>query len=260
MPYRRFSIVLAAFCLMVTPAFCQQLQDWEFNINGTDYYPAGGATFATVPGLNASGFNNSTSLGTFTITFDPGTAGSFYIGAWFFDPAAVPFYNEWGGVNGSPAAGQTWQIDIPEYDSSSPNLGNGTIIDNLAAGTLDDTNHVPGTTSNYLENCGAYTPGVGVNTSCNDLVSMALGFNFTLTAKQEEIITLALSSTNPGGFSLEDIHPVDGSNSSEVDVYYQGSASTQGVGGKVPEPATWVLLATGIAFLAAGTRRRWARR
>ena len=259
MIYRRFSLIFVAFCMTALPAFCGSLQDWEFNVNGTDYYPAGGATFASVPGLNASGFNTTTSLGTFTLTFDPGVAGSYYVGAWFFDPASVPFYNEYGAVNGSAAAGQQWQIDIPEYDAVSANLGSGTIVDNLANGALNGTNSVPGTTGNYLDTCGANTAGGAPDATCNDLVSMAQGFNFNLTASQQEVITLTLSSSNPGGFSLEAIHPVDGANTSETDIFYQATATGGGVS-PVPEPASWLLLATGLAFLAAGVRRRLAKR
>jgi hypothetical protein len=88
---------------------------------------------------------------------------------------------------------------------------------------------------------------------------MAQGFNFNLTASQQEVITLTLSSSNPGGFSLEAIHPVDGANTSETDIFYQATATGGGVS-PVPEPASWLLLATGLAFLAAGVRRRLAKR
>ena len=261
MRYFKFSLILAALCMVALPAFCGSLQDWEFNINGTDYYPLLGETFSSVPGLDASGFNATTSLGSFTLTFNPGVGGSYYVGAWFFDPSSVPFYNEYGAVNGSPAAGQQWQIDIPEYDATSANLGSGTILDNLASGALNNTNSVTGTTSNYLFTCGANGSG-GPDATCNDLVSMAQGFNFGLTASQEEVITLNLLSTDPGGFSLEDVHPVDGANSSESDVYYQATAVTQGVGGggNTPEPGSWLLVATGVAFLGAGMRKRLAKR
>jgi len=259
MRLRRISLIFAALCMTAVPAFCGSLQDWEFNVNGTDYYPLNGDTFSSVLGLDASGFDVATGLGIFTLTFDPGVAGSYYIGAWFWDPSSVPFYNEYGVVNGAPVDGQTWQIDIPEYDTTSANLGFGTILDNLASGALNDTNSVPGTTSNYLLTCGAYGGGA-VDTTCNDQVSMAQGFNFSLAANQEEVITLALSSTDPGGFSLEEIHPVDGANVTEADIFYQGTAATQGVG-NVPEPASWLLFATGAAFLATlGMRRRWAKR
>src|SRR5271165_3189138 len=188
----RFFLAVVLAGMFVTSAYPDSLQDWEFNVNGATYYPSGGSTFASVPGLDASAFSSATGLGTFELTFSPGAAGNYYVGAFFFDPASVPFYNEYGIVNGSAAAGQSWQIDIPQYDATSANNGAGTIIDNLAAGTLDDTNSITGTTSNYLNDCGANTLGGTPNTSCNDLVSMALGFNFSLAAGQSEVITLNL--------------------------------------------------------------------
>jgi hypothetical protein len=261
MGYGRLSLMFAALCMAAVPASCgdYSLQDWEFNVNGTDYFPAGGATLASVPGLNFAGFDSTTGLGTLTLTYDPGAAGSYYVGAWFYDPASVPFYNEYGAVNGSAPAGQSWQIDIPEYDAVSLNHGSGTILDNLANGALNNTNSVPGTTTNYLDDCGANSGGPA-NVSCNDLVSMAQGFNFSLAANQEEVITLTLMSGNPGGFSLEEIHPIDGSNPTESDLFYQASAVAQGVGNTVPEPASWLLLAAGLGFLATGMRRRLVKR
>lgn len=245
---------------LVPAAFCSSLQDWEFNVNGTDYYPANGNTLSSVPGLVSSSFNSTTGLGTLTLTFDPGKAGSYYLGAWFFVPVTTPFYNEYGVVNGGAAAGQQWQIDIPEYDAVSANHGSGTILDNLAAGTLNDTNSVPGQTTNYLNNCGANGGGAAM-ASCNDLVSMAQGFHFTLTASQEEILTLVLGTSNPGGFSLEDVHPIDGSNATASDVYYSASVSTACVGPScgtsppppgVPEPASWTLVAGAAGIAALG--------
>src|ERR1700726_4213873 len=98
MTYRTVFVIFAALlCIAATPAFSDELQDWEFNINGTDYFPPT-ATFASVPGLNSAGFNSTTGLGTFVLTFNPGVAGTYNIGAWFYDPVAIPFYNEYGAV------------------------------------------------------------------------------------------------------------------------------------------------------------------
>lgn len=240
-------------------AVCSSLQDWEFNVNGTDYYPAGGSTLGSVPGLNSGSFNSTTGQGTLTITFNPGAAGNYYVGAFFFVPVSTPDFNEYGAANGSPAAGQTWQIDIPEYDAVSSNHGNGTIVDNLASEALSDGNSVPGTTSNFNDNCGA-NGGGAATASCNDLVSMALGFNFTLTSSQYEIITLTLGTSNPGGFSVEDIHPVDGSNPTAGDLFYSGSAATFTVGTSgVPEPASLGLFALAAGVLAFAGRRQMKR-
>lgn len=261
--FLRFGIGILAAALFATAAFPSSLQDWEFNINGTDYYPAGGATLGSVPGLDASAFNSTTGIGTITITFDPGAAGSYFVGGWFFDPVGVPFYNEYGQVNGSPDAGQSYEIDVPEYDVLSANHGAGTIVDDLAAGALTNTNTVPGTLSDYLFNCGA-NGGGAATAACNDFVSMALGFNFSLTADQEEVITLDLSSTDPGGFSLQDVHPIDGSNTAAASVFYSGSAVAEcsvncGGGGPpppVPEPSYTSFAAIGMVALTLILRKR----
>ncbi len=266
----RISSIILAVGICVPAAFSSSLQDWEFNVNGTDYFPSGGATLGTVPGLDSSGFNSTTGIGTLTLAYNPGVAGADYLGAFFYVPVGTPFYNEYGAVNGSAASGQTWQIDVPEYDVNTGagpyNHGAGTIVDHLANQSLNGTNSVPGTTANYLNDCGA-NGGGAANSACNDFVSMAEGFNFTLSAGFEEVLTLVLSNSNPGGFSLEDIHPVDGSNTSASAVYYSASVSQvcvdQSICGSMPppplspEPATWSLAGLAMGFLAIGMRRRF---
>src|SRR5581483_2596237 len=168
--------------------------------------------------------------------------------------------NEYGAKSGSPAAGQSWQVDVPDYDSDSNHTG--TILHNTENDSLDNKNHLPGTADNYLNNCAT-------GSTCNDAASMAMGFKFTLTATQEEVVTLLLSPNNPGGFYLEQIHPVDGNNSSEADLFFSGSAMTQAscTGPKCgpppppasPEPATWSLLAAGSAVVIFSRRRRFFR-
>jgi hypothetical protein len=208
------------------------LQENLFNVNGTQYYD----TF-TVPGLNAGGFNQTTGLGTLTLTFK-GKPGTYFVDAYFNLTLSVPFYNEYGTVTGSPAAGQTWQIDDPIY---------GTIFANAQSNTLDDTNHIPGTVSNYLGTCASvYAPGCA---NSNDEVSWAMGFGFTLGANQEEVITLNLSQTQPtSGFYLGQVHPVDPNNASPVNAYFNGTAVTK-PSTVIPEPDTWVLLLTGLSAL-----------
>lgn len=269
MSYGRLSGLAALLCLAAAPAFCDPvLQDWEFNINGVDYYPSGGATLGTVPGLNSASFNATTGEGTLTLTYNPGVACTdCFIGFWVWDPVSVPFYNEYGSTSGSPASGESWQIDNPEYDvNPSGNLaaGSNSILDNLASGTLDDTNWVTGTTGNYLSNCGALGGGAP-SASCDNAVSMALGFTFNLSAGQEEVITVNTSTTNTllGGFSVEDIHPVDGKNTTQSQLFLSANAVTQPVSRPptvVPEPSSWLLLATAGGFLALHLRKRLAER
>jgi hypothetical protein len=242
------------------------LYDYAINVNGTSYCPAGSTNgcsntggVSAVPGVSGS-YNTSTGLGSLTITFNPGSAGTYYIDGWAWADLAVPFYNEYGATSGSAAAGQSWQIDVPDYESDGNHTG--TIIANTLAGTLDNTNHVPGTTNDYNLDCGANGTGAA-NTSCNDATSLAMGFKFTLTSSQEAIVTFDFSTTNPGGIYLEQIHPVDGNNTAASALYLSGSASIVPVGTpppppppSVPEPASWSLAVLGFASAAFGLRRR----
>jgi hypothetical protein len=264
--FRILQLTLLAPLVCASAAYASSLQDWEINVNGTDYFPSGGSTFASVPGLNSAGYNATTGQGTLTLTFNPGTAGNYFVGAYFYVPVSVPFYNEYGAVNGSAAAGQSWQIDNPEYSETSLNHGAGSIVDNLANETLSNTNLVPGSLDNYLNNCGA-NGGGAVNTACNDFVSLALGFNFSLTATQYEVLTVTLSPNNPGGFSLEAIQPVDGANAAQSQIYYSGTAQLFNNNqpppppppSGVPEPASVGMLSLGGGALALILKRRVSR-
>jgi hypothetical protein len=230
------------------------LQDALFNVNGTVTEGS-----LAIPGLNASGFNATTGEGTLVFTFSPGAAGSYYFDAWFDNDLNVPFFNEYGAVSGTPSAGQTWEIGDPTayYNSGLPpgGLGPGVdIVDDTALNVLSSANSLPGNASNYLDNCAA-------GSTCNGDASMAMGFSFSLTATQYETITLNLSQTAPGGgFYLQQIHPVDPSNTSELDLYFTGSAATSGQGGTTPEPGTLILVSTAVALLVLFRSREYRRR
>jgi len=257
-----FTVIIAG---VFAPAFyASSLQDWEFNINGTDYFPTGGATFASVPGLTQTGFNATTGLGTYQLTYTAGATGSFYIGAFFYVPAGIPFWNEYGATSGIASSGETWQIDVPEYDVPAGNHGAGTIVDNLAGKNLDGINSWGNgpTTTNYLNNCGV-NGGKAANSACNDYVSEALGFNFSLTKGQTETVDFAIETApgTYGGIQLGDIHPIDGSNPSAFGVYLDGSASAGSQPppppppSGVPEPASAGLAAAAVGLLAFAKMR-----
>ncbi len=223
-------------CIAVAPVALadSSLQESLIVVNGTQFHD----TFAG-PGINSGGFNGTTGLGTITITFDPGAAGTYSVGGYFDIQAGVPFYNEFGAVSGTAATGQSYQIDDPL---------NGTIYPNTQNNTLDNTNYIPAGASNYLGGCAPLQAG------CNGDVSMAMGFNFNLSSNQQEVITLTLSNTQPtSGFFLEQVHPVDPNNPTENDIFFTGSAVAQNVVVGAPEPSSFLLLGLGLlgcAFIA----------
>jgi hypothetical protein len=215
------------------------LQSVLFNVNGTLH------TDYSVPGLSTAGWNPTTGIGTLTLIFDPGAPGSYFVDAFFDNQLGVPFFNEYGVVNGSPAAGQSWEIG----DSDTGGLNPDDTYVHTQNNTLDNTNHLPGTASNFGGACSG--------ADCNGDVAVAMGFSFVLGVNEEEVITLKSSLTDPGGFNLEQIHPVDPANDAESFLFFSGSAITQGTGGHtVPEPGSLVLLGTACALGFGVLRRR----
>jgi len=254
-------LLLDAWCSSAVAGTTDILYDNLFNVNGS----VTEGSFA-IAGLNSSGFNATTGEGTLIFTFNPGAAGTYFFNAWFDNDLSAPNFNEYGASSGTAAAGQSWEIGDPTayYNSGLPpgGLGSGVdIVDNTALNTLSSANELPGNTDNFLGNC--------VGSTCNGDASMAMGFAFTLAANQEEVITLNLSETAPtSGFYLQQIHPVDGcdqngqncANPVQLNLYLQGSAAAQGVGGGgVPEPGTWTLLFAPMAGLALWRSRNYLR-
>lgn len=261
---RRFTLGIGILvALGMAPAMFADITDYMLNINGSTFCPFYGASsgcttilgngslMSTIPNVVSSIDEtiDGTGLGSVTVTFNPGIAGNFNVNLWVFEQLSEqssatsgPGFNEYGKVNGSAAGGETYQIDVPDYDSSGDQntSAQGTIAANTAASTLDNQNDVPG-------GSGA-CPGP----NCNDFTSMALGFNFTLDGTDQEIVTFTVGTSNPGGFSLQQIHPADdphGSGSSpEIDYYFSGTATSQPSGTTppptVPEPGSVLLLAT----------------
>lgn len=247
-----FSLLLPLAALTQVAFADISLQDYQFNINGTQYCPGGfcgAGDITAVPGLNAAGFNATT--GTGTLSYTTTSSGNFDL--WIYDIVGTPDFNEYGAQSGSAQSNadgiQSWQIDVPDYNSDPNHTG--TILANTGADSLDNTNHVPGTANNYFDSCS--TGG-----NCNDITSMATGFDFSVASGYHEVITLNLSTTAPAsGFYLETIHPTDPNNANATDLYFTASA-TQVPNTSTPEPGSWVLLGTIAIFVAGRLRRRIA--
>lgn len=229
------------------PAFAvPSLQEILFNANGTTFHN----TYA-LPGLSSAGFDPTTGLGTLTLTFDPGVAGSYFFDVFFDHQLHDQFYNEYGAVNGAPGAGITWQIDEPGFGDGNRT---GSIFTNTQTNALDNTNYVPGTLSNVSNDCGANTSGQPVNASCNNDVAMALGFNFILAANEFASITVTASPTEPaGGFFLRQHDP-----DTPSDLFLTGRMTILPSGPTpIPEPSSVVLFITGVVLALGVVRRRF---
>ncbi len=118
---------------------------------------------------------------------------------------------------------QSWEIDEPGYIS-------GNIYDNVLAGTLDNTNSVP-------------------KYSVDD-VSWAMGWKFTLAADESALIKLVLSDTAAPseGFYMEQVDP-----DSDKTIYFLSTLDIN----PVPEPATLLLIGTGLAELLGIRRKKY---
>lgn len=225
-------------------------------------------TAAGTPGLTGA-LDATTGLGTITFTdTNPGLG--------FFDllvdlSLATPFFNEFGATGGgSPAAGQAWQIDVPDYwcntpacqsiglpvGTPDPNDPGANIIANTLADSLNNQNGVAGMLSNFLNDCGAEPNAISPaqNPACNNDVSLAMGFSYFIPAGGREIITLTVSGTPPAsGFFLEQQHPVDAANPNGASpVFLYGSAQQILA---VPEPTSILLLASALLAIGITSRR-----
>lgn len=253
---KRFTAI-AAVVMALAPAATAWadpvvLQDYLFNVNGSSYCPDSVCGALVPGGLDTSAFDFSTGVGTLVWTFNPGVAGNYFFDAFFNHDLHAPFFNEFGASSGTPAAGVSWQIDEPGFGD-----GNrlGTIFDNAIANALDNTNHVPGMTSNFLNRCGG-NGGGPADPTCNNDASMAMGFNFVLAANEQVVLTLATSTTRPGsGFFLaQSDRDLPGD-----DLFLTAALNIRATSTAVPEPATLLLVSGGLLAIARRSRRRMRR-
>ena len=165
------------------------------------------------------------------VSFTVTGSGSHYVSLFVdheIDELANTYFNEFGTFSGTPAAGQTWEIDEPGYTY-------GDIYSNFTAGSLDETNGVP-----------SGTP---------DDVSMALGWGFTLAAGETATVKFTLSETAPtGGFFLTQTDP-----NSQQSLYFSSTNTIRGGSTSVPDGgSTLAMLGVSFALMGAALRRKSA--
>ena len=225
-------VMLAACGLYTAPAVAEiSLYDWAFNINGSlaIYGEA-------LPGVvDASGFDFDEGLGTLTVTLSG--PGDYYVGL-FVDHEMIEFgntlSNEYGEAVGTPAVGQSWEIDEPGFvfgdiDENFPYVTRAPDSDDLR---LDNYNNVP--------------------EGWEDDVSMALGWDFAIPdlglggAESAEIV-FDLRTIVPSGFFLMHHDP-----DSDEEVYFSSSLEVA----HVPVPGAALLGVLGLGSIGWFGRRR----
>ena len=236
------ALFFAGFLPAAHASTIASLQDWCGNIDGqnvdTNFCNQGGAV--TVPAnVNASGFDftlgsssanfpttsAANNLGSITFTLSAG-ANQFVLMYMDYDlnynAVGGGSYNDTGSAKNALPANESYELNDPNTSS---------IFSDFATNTLSNTNSV----------------GVGVAPGVCCDVSWALGLDLNVAANTKDLVTFSVSTTAPAsGFYLKQTNSLDPTQN----IYMQALVTVQqtgGGGGATPEPASYVLIAGGLA-------------
>lgn len=171
--------------------------------------------------VQASGFDTATGLGLLSVTVrGAGPHVVVLVVDHELDQILNGFSNEFGLIQGTPATGQSWEIDRPGFPF-------GDIFDNVQIGQLDSTNSIPATMP--------------------DDVSLALAWHFTLQDGEVARVTFGLSTdVASSGFVLLQ-RDVD----TQTMLAFSSALRIEQETTTIPEPGTWLLLGSGLLALVA---------
>ncbi len=211
-------------------------EDVSLTVDGVDILPE--FFFGTVPpNVDLSTFNetfNSNGLGSFRV--DLNGVGTHSVIAFFNHQIGDEEFGEFGEVFGSADSRQSWEVDEPFPDFFDPTVGD--IFDNFLDNSLDEINTVAKPT----------------NSSPQPIfdVSMAMAWNFSLSAGQTATVEFEVSGTEPTSpFFLRQFDEDEGQS-----IYLSSSLTISGPPTNViPEPASLLVWAPCLGLIAIRRRR-----
>jgi hypothetical protein len=227
-----FFTALAILALFSASASAEAvLSDWCFNVNGDSTTHCNGTGGSPGGTFDTTLSPTANALGSAIVTLGAGS-NQYALAYMDYDLnyAAAGSFTDFGTVLGSVPVGFTYELDDPNTS---------TIFTDFTGNALLNVNNV----STPL---GPNDP----NGPCCD-VAWALGVSgINVPTGQSATVTFVASSTDPGGFRLQETNQFSGES------IYLSAAVNIGGGPTIPEPGYTMLLGAGLAGLLAYRRVR----